>query len=179
MHLLFPEGLYDRNDLANDVAIAFRLRIRLRGTTTWINLPQIHYGTDTPRQIRTTISLVWGTIPGGGPSPSAQSWYLITKLAPAQTSSPASPAWAADELFLGRFGKRSSGTMAAAPPMCGTCCSTTATSASTSTPRPSRPASMRSSSSAARPMTRAACHGASFSYGRHRARPVLVQQHGH
>ena len=92
MHLLFPEGLYDRNDLANDVAIAFRLRIRLRGTTSWINLPQIHYGTDTTRQIRTTISLVWGTIPGGGPSPSAQGWYLITKLAPAQTSSPASPA---------------------------------------------------------------------------------------
>lgn len=62
LHLLWPQGM---GDLNNDklTATPFRLRMRIAGTDTWINLPELHFSNRLTKAIRKHIRLVWGAAP--------------------------------------------------------------------------------------------------------------------
>lgn len=62
IHLLWPQGM---GDLNNDklMATPFRLRMRIAGSDTWINLPELHFSNRLTKAIRKYIRLVWGAAP--------------------------------------------------------------------------------------------------------------------
>lgn len=60
LHLLFPQGLYNTLDDTQLVTVAVRLRMRILGTSAWINLPEVHIFDLRRTPIRVTIRLVWG-----------------------------------------------------------------------------------------------------------------------
>ena len=60
LHLLFPGGIYPGT--ATFLAVPLRIRLRVRGTTTWINLPEVHVQADTTQQLRHAIVFKWQEI---------------------------------------------------------------------------------------------------------------------
>ena len=100
LHLLFPVGINKNASDTNFLRVPIRVRIRLFGAATWINLPELHMFGATPRQIRATIRLIWTanavTTPAAA---SGEGWVHARISAPAQTVAPVSDAWSADPYF--------------------------------------------------------------------------------
>lgn len=100
LHLIFPGGINKNASDTDYLRIPFRLRIRQVGSTTWTNLPELHFMAATPRQLRATIKLVWtadaSTSPGAA---STEGWVEGRISAPAQTMTPETDAWVADPYF--------------------------------------------------------------------------------
>lgn len=105
LHLVWPGGL-NRNASESDfMRVPLRVRIRPINTETWTNLPELHFAAATPRQLRASIKLIWTG--EALPSPTAattEGWIEARISAPAQTASPATPAWAASSYFDGGSG---------------------------------------------------------------------------
>jgi hypothetical protein len=100
LHLSLPGGLYLQSDTTNDKSIAFRVRARPHGTSTWINFPEFHYSGRTPTQRKLAINFLWETWPGISPAiPTRNGFIYATRLAPAQTEIPVGTAWTADTYF--------------------------------------------------------------------------------
>lgn len=99
IHLYFPQGLADSAALTTVKGIPFRIRIRQRGTATWINLPEIHYRSHQTDLIRTSINIIWGTAPTFVTPVTDYGWALAYKLTVAQAATPAASAWTADSSF--------------------------------------------------------------------------------
>jgi hypothetical protein len=101
LHILFPQGLYNTNDPDVAVRVPIRLRMRILGTTAYINLPEVHIAGLKRQPTRVTIRLVWG--PAYGPDDGAFTFFA-TGLFPAyfsnipnQAVAPTNlGAWAAD-----------------------------------------------------------------------------------
>lgn len=60
--IVFPEGMYDADSVGTDCLVETRLRIRLKGSTTWINLPAVQWESDNQTLIQKVIKLVSGTV---------------------------------------------------------------------------------------------------------------------
>ncbi|MES2753774.1 MAG: hypothetical protein V4659_03840 [Pseudomonadota bacterium] len=100
LHLVLPAGLNKNASDSNRLRVPVRLRIRQVGAASWIDLPELHFSAATPRQIRTTIKLIWTADATTSPSAAVtEGWVEARVSTPAQTISPASPAWAADAYF--------------------------------------------------------------------------------
>lgn len=100
LHLIFPGGINKNASDTDFIRVPVRLRIRQVGSTTWINLPELHFMAATPRQLRATIKLVWAEDASSSPGAAAtEGWVEARVAAPAQTQSPTRPAWAADPYF--------------------------------------------------------------------------------
>lgn len=105
LQLTWPQGMGRPATPDDLVRTPIRLRIRQRGTTTWRNLPEIHYRGADFRQLRATIRLIWRepeTIaPTGGTS---KGFVAIYTSVPNQTIAPPTPGWTADPYFYAGSG---------------------------------------------------------------------------
>ncbi len=105
LHLIFPGGINKNASDSDFLRVPIRLRIRQVGSSTWRNLPELHFMAATPRQLRATIRLVWAEDASTSPGAAVTEGWVEARIAtPAQTQSPAQPAWAADPYFDGGSG---------------------------------------------------------------------------
>ena len=63
IRLQFPEGIIQEATPATRMNVPVRVRIRRRGDSTWINLPEIHFSSDKPVPFQKDIRIVWATAP--------------------------------------------------------------------------------------------------------------------
>lgn len=100
LHLIWAGGL-NRNASDSDyLRVPVRLRIREIGSSSWINLPELHFSAATQRQLRCSVKLVWTDDATISPAAAATEGWIEARIAtPAQTAAPATPAWAADAYF--------------------------------------------------------------------------------
>jgi hypothetical protein len=61
IQLIWPQGIIDGDQNTIDLNIPYRLRMRPVGTTTWINLPEIHIHGRKAEVIRKYIKLIWSS----------------------------------------------------------------------------------------------------------------------
>lgn len=100
LQLAFPQGLHEQASTAVKMRVPLRLRMRRRGTTTWINLPELHFHASRVGTIRAAIKLRWVDTPGLGASAvSGEGWVEARRSCPAQTVVPASAQYDADPYF--------------------------------------------------------------------------------
>lgn len=100
LHLIFPGGLNKNASDTDRLRVPLRLRIRQVGTSTWLNLPELHFMAATPRQLRATIKLVWTADASSSPGAAiTEGWVEARIAAPAQVQAPAGTAWAAETYF--------------------------------------------------------------------------------
>lgn len=103
LHLLWPQGM---GDLNNDKLLAtpFRLRMRIAGTDSWINLPELQFRNRLTKAIRKYIRLVWGAAPSPivDAADNYGAWESFHST-PAPNSSKGG-AWTADSSFVGTPG---------------------------------------------------------------------------
>jgi len=100
LHLVLPGGLNKNASDTDKLRVPLRLRLRQVGSTTWINLPELHFSAATPRQLRATIKLVWTSDASSSPGAAVtEGWVEARIAAPAQTQAPAVDAWSADAYF--------------------------------------------------------------------------------
>lgn len=105
LHLTLPSGLSAAGS-ANEVVIPFRMRMRMRGDSAWINLPEFHLAGATLQQLRRQVLFKWkGSEPLQSP-PSSNGFYLARTFAPAQTAAVGgvTDAWIAHSHFLAASG---------------------------------------------------------------------------
>lgn len=100
LHFLFPGGINKNASDSDYLRVPIRIRIREVGASTWINLPELHFGAATPRQMRATVKLIWTDDASSSPGAVApEGWIEARVSTPAQTQSPAVPAWDAAAYF--------------------------------------------------------------------------------
>ena len=100
LHFVMPAGLNKNASDTTRLRVPLRIRMRLVGASTWINLPELHFSAATPRQLRAAVKLIWTTDASTSPSASAtEGWVEARVAAPAQTIVPAGAAWVADAYF--------------------------------------------------------------------------------
>jgi hypothetical protein len=100
LHLVFPGGINKNASDTDRLRVPLRLRLRQVGSSSWINLPEMHFSAATPRQLRATIKLVWTADASSSPGAAVtEGWVEARVAAPAQTQSPAGDPWAADAYF--------------------------------------------------------------------------------
>lgn len=100
LHFLFPGGINKNASSTDYLRIPIRIRIRQVGASTWTNLPEMHFGAATPRQLRATVKLIWTDDASSSPGAvTPEGWIEARVSVPAQTQDPAVPAWSADAYF--------------------------------------------------------------------------------
>jgi hypothetical protein len=105
LHLIWPGGLNKNASDTDFIRVPIRIRIRLVGTTDWMNLPELHFSAATPRQLRAAVKLVWTSEATATPDASAKEGWVEARISTAaQTAEPAVAAWAADSYFDGGSG---------------------------------------------------------------------------
>lgn len=102
INLHFVEGLsYDLN--AAQIGVPVRLRMRQRGSATWINLPEIHFVSKKIGAFQRSVRLRFGaSVPSPLPTPVTyddNGAWLAYKVVPSQTTTPASGGWTAHSIF--------------------------------------------------------------------------------
>jgi len=98
--LSWPQGLHQQGDEDVKLRVPIRLRIRAAGTTTWANLPEIHYRGFSLTEIRTTIKFQWIDSPDVQVDAAAVTGFVeARKLSPGQTAAPAQDDFAAHASF--------------------------------------------------------------------------------
>lgn len=99
LHLIFAQGLHYEGG-STLMRVPLRLRIRRRGDTDWINLPELHYQAASLRQLRSTIVLDWRDGAGAAPSAASGEGFVEARRAcPGQTAAPATDGWTAHAHF--------------------------------------------------------------------------------
>lgn len=100
LQLTLPGGLINTTDLALQIGLPFRIRIRRRGETAWRNLPELHYTAAISGKINLQIKFLWGqTGTQAEVIPTQNGWFYAAKNVPTQTLAPGHPGWAADSYF--------------------------------------------------------------------------------
>lgn len=102
LHLTLPQGLSSAGS-ANEIVIPFRMRMRKRGSLTWINLPEFHLSGATLQQLRRQVKFKWkNTEPLQAP-PTSNGFYAAFTSTPGQTAAVGgvTAGWAADSYFIG------------------------------------------------------------------------------
>jgi len=100
-HFLLPGGLAIAGN--SRWRIPLRIRMRLRGSSTWINLPEIHYANDTIRQLRFAVLFKWQDAADPLETVPANNGFVYAFFDPIdQTVDPPTPSdrsWTADSYF--------------------------------------------------------------------------------
>lgn len=101
LQLFYPQGL-GKGDLSTHVNMPFRIRLRRAGTSTWYNLPEVHFGSRRRLQKRVTIEFVFGAY--SGPPlvdyEATDGWRYKINSVPNQAVSPVGGAWSAHSTFV-------------------------------------------------------------------------------
>lgn len=101
-------GFSDTSDPTIAMSVPVRIRMRLKGTSRWSNLPEFHITAKTYSQVRKQVKIIWTEDPPTiGSPPTANGPYVAFKETIGQdgsTVSPATDAWVAHELFDGGAG---------------------------------------------------------------------------
>lgn len=95
----FPQGLFQNAASTTQLRVPFRLRIRQKGDTTWINLPEVHFKGAKIGEIRTTIKLAWRDGPVNVSAASSVGWVEARIVSPGQAITPTTSDWVADSYF--------------------------------------------------------------------------------
>jgi len=102
LQIMFPSGFMKTDDSGSAVTMPFRFRIRAVGSSTWLNLPEVHYISkgEIPRRLTVFFNMGSGH---AAPAVAAGSsgWKHKFNSVPGQTLAPASSGWTADALFSG------------------------------------------------------------------------------
>lgn len=100
LHLAFAQGLHLKGSDSDLLRVPLRVRIRLIGAGSWIDLPELHFQAANIRQIRATIALVWTSAPAQAPSAANTEGFVeARRFAPGQSLSPVQPNFAAHSYF--------------------------------------------------------------------------------
>lgn len=100
LHLIFPGGINRNASDTEQVRVPLRLRLRQVGSSTWINLPELHFRAATPRQLRASVKLVWTADASSSPGAAVtEGWVEARIFAPGQSQSPPGTDWSADAYF--------------------------------------------------------------------------------
>jgi len=86
-------------DEDDPLRVALRLRIRKRGESDWINLPELHFRDAILGPRRATIKLVWRDGPVAASSAARTGWVEARVFAPGQEIEPVGDDWSADSYF--------------------------------------------------------------------------------
>lgn len=99
--LQWPEGLIDEDSPDVDKAVPVRFQMRLKGDSTWINLPEIHFRYERGTAHQRMIKFKWEAGPSALPVPEDKDCpYLAYKLVPGQTVlTPTTSGWTANSHF--------------------------------------------------------------------------------
>ena len=95
----FPQGLYRQANPTDDLRVPVRIRIREKGTTPWINLPEIHFRTAHIGEKRATIKLVWREDSVNSTSAAQTGWVESRIVTPGQAITPTTAGWTANAYF--------------------------------------------------------------------------------
>jgi len=100
MHLLV-QGLIRQADTTQYLRIPFRIRMKQRGTSTWIDFPEVHYIDKTQSQRRIQFKFRWGeNLTGTLPTPPATRGFVeARRTVPAQTLDPVGTVFTCDSYF--------------------------------------------------------------------------------
>ncbi|MCF2522352.1 hypothetical protein [Bradyrhizobium sp. G127] len=108
INLQWPEGLFKADATTAKINQAVRVRIRLRGATDFINLPEVHFSQNQPGTFQKVIRLKWGAYPAfPNPAPADQGPVYVFKAVPGQDGvsvSPATAGWTAHGWFSNGIG---------------------------------------------------------------------------
>lgn len=100
LHATLPAGLCKQSDPTDDRSIPFRVRFRQRGSSTWINCPEVHLSERTSSAVRVAFKFMWQAGPGVIPAIPAQSGFVYASInVPAQNVAPTGGGWTADSYF--------------------------------------------------------------------------------
>lgn len=102
MGFQFPQGLSrtgSESELNDPMRVAFRMRLRKHGETTWINLPEVHFKSSGIGARRITVKLIWRNGSADASAASFAGWVEARVQSPGQTIEPATGAWLADGYF--------------------------------------------------------------------------------
>ena len=80
-------------------AVPMRIRMRPKGTSTWINLPEIHFVGKAIQDYRKQIKLIWASSGSSPVPPSSNGVYVAYQDVPGQITLPATTGWEADSHF--------------------------------------------------------------------------------
>lgn len=98
--LTWPEGLIVEDAPNNPRCAPLRFRMRLRGTSSWINLPEVHFVHKKSTSYKKMVKFMWRDAPSLVPTPPTdEAPYIAWRTVPAQAAAPAQPGWAADGYF--------------------------------------------------------------------------------
>lgn len=105
LQMTWPQGLGRPSATDDLVRTPIRLRIRPRGSSTWRNLPEIHYRGADFRQLRATVRLVWAEPGLIAPSAGGSKGFVaMFATVPDQTVAPTALGWTADSYFYAGSG---------------------------------------------------------------------------
>lgn len=105
LDLNFPAGLYNREIDTQELRVPFRVRIRKRGESSWINLPELHYKAAVSQERRCSIRIIW--LPddlGMSAAETSTGWVEARVLATGQSVDPATSDYTADASFYAGSG---------------------------------------------------------------------------
>lgn len=99
INMVWPEGLFYDKDAAKRTAMPLRLRLRRKGTATWIGLPEVHVTMSKVAPFQRTLKLRWGAAaPLPPPPPRENGFYLAYVFIDAQDFMTAP--WTTHEWFV-------------------------------------------------------------------------------
>lgn len=102
---MFSQGMVSQNPsdgTLRAIRIPFRIRMRLRGTSTWRYLPEFHYMDATQSQRRIQVKFKFGAAYSEGnlPQPSINRGFIEARsFVPGQDVLPTGPSWTCDSYF--------------------------------------------------------------------------------
>jgi len=105
LDLNFPAGLYNRELDTQELRVPIRVRIRRRGETDWLNLPELHYKAAVSQERRCSIRLIW--LPddlGMSAAETGTGWVEARVNAPGQAVEPVTTTYTADASFYAGSG---------------------------------------------------------------------------
>jgi hypothetical protein len=102
LDLFWNEGLVNSTALDTDIGQPVRVRMRPRGTTTWLNLPEVHFNSREVQVYRKSIRLIWAaSVPTLPTPPTREGPYVAIHSAPVQEKAPFTGAYDAEASFVG------------------------------------------------------------------------------
>ncbi|MFN7224475.1 MAG: phage tail protein [Paracoccaceae bacterium] len=99
LHLIFSQGLHYQGNESVRLRVPLRLRIRAKGATDWINLPELHFQAASLRQLRASIKLIWTDRAADPQAASGEGWVEARRSAPSQTQEPETGGFSAHVSF--------------------------------------------------------------------------------
>lgn len=95
----FQEGIFYQTEPTEEIAVPIRVRVRARGDSTWVNIPELHVGNVRPQPFQRMLKFKWGTWAGVDP-PVQKGFNTALISVPTQTASPVGlGGWTADAYY--------------------------------------------------------------------------------